>query len=123
MTIPPPGNAEPLYDLTMIHKMSRGNEAFIMRTKQLFIDTVPTTVTELQQSYASADWTAVGAAAHKLKSTIDAIRIESLKKVVRQIETDAKDQTNLHQMQESIDLLADIMEQVIESFKEELTRK
>ncbi|WP_187260532.1 Hpt domain-containing protein [Pontibacter beigongshangensis] len=121
MTTPPLGNAEPLYDLTMIQKMSRGNEAFMIRTKQLFIDSVPATVTDLQQSYASADWAAVSAAAHKLKSTIDAIRIESLKTVVRQIESDAKAQTNLQQMQENIDFLADIMEQVVERFREDLT--
>ncbi len=93
----------------------------MIRTKQLFIDSVPATVTDLQQSYASADWAAVSAAAHKLKSTIDAIRIESLKTVVRQIESDAKAQTNLQQMQENIDFLADIMEQVVERFREDLT--
>ncbi|MFT2007768.1 Hpt domain-containing protein [Pontibacter sp. 13R65] len=118
---PLPDNAEPLYDLTMIQKMARGNEAFLKRTKQLFVDTVPQTVSELQQHYAAADWDAVSSSAHKLKATIDALRIESLKTVVRQIESDAKQQVNLAQMQTSVEFLTYIMGQVINKFREELT--
>ncbi|TXK46945.1 Hpt domain-containing protein [Pontibacter qinzhouensis] len=111
---------QPLYDLTMIHKMSRGNEAFLRRTKQLFVDTVPQTLQEIQSSFDTADWSTVSASAHKLKATIDALRIESLKTIIRQVEQDAKEQTNLHLMGSNLELIVAVMSQVTDSFKEEL---
>ena len=111
---------EPLYDLTLLHKMSRGNEAFIKKTKQLFVDTVPVTLEDMELKLNAADWAGVSAAAHKLKSTIDTMRIEKLRDVVRQIESGAKNQDNLAEVQENVALLVQIMQQVIEQLQADL---
>ncbi|RIJ41566.1 PAS domain-containing hybrid sensor histidine kinase/response regulator [Pontibacter oryzae] len=111
---------EPLYDLTMLQKMSRGNEAFLKRTKQLFVDTVPATVTDMQDKYQQADWTGVSAAAHKLKSTIDTMRIERLKDIIRQIESNAKSQENLEEVRNKISYLSEVMDQVIAQLKADI---
>lgn len=111
---------EPLYDLTMLQKMSRGNEAFLKRTKQLFVDTVPATVTDMKEKYDQADWTGVSAAAHKLKSTIDTMRIERLKDIVRQIENNAKVQENLDGIGTNISYLSEVMDMVIAQLKADL---
>lgn len=110
---------EQLYDLSLLHKMSRGNEAFINRTKQLFVDTVPATVEELSTKAEQADWLGVSSAAHKLKSTIDTMRIEKLKEVVRQIETDAKKSENLADIHSNIQYLTQVMQQVIEKLRQD----
>ncbi|PRY12036.1 PAS domain S-box-containing protein [Pontibacter ummariensis] len=104
---------EPLYDLALLHKMSRGNDAFIRKTMQLFIETVPPTVAEIQEKSQMADWLAVSAGAHKLKSTIDTMRIEKLKDVVRQIESKAKAQENLAAVKANIKVLAEVIHQVV----------
>ncbi|WP_164891116.1 PAS domain S-box protein [Botryobacter ruber] len=110
---------EPLYDLTLLHKMSRGNDAFIKKTKELFIATVPATVSDLQQKSSAADWPGVSAAAHKLKSTIDTMRIARLKDVVREIEAGAKSGENLPLVKTNIEYLSEVIGQVIEKLKEE----
>ena len=100
--------------------MSRGNEAFLNRTKQLFVETVPPTVHDMVEGAATYDWNRVSAAAHKLKSTIDTMRIDSLRDVVRQIESDAKTATNLDGINTHITFLAQVIERVIDQLKSEL---
>ncbi|MEJ8801788.1 PAS domain S-box protein [Pontibacter sp. H249] len=111
---------EPLYDLTMLHKMSRGNEAFIQRAKKLFLSTVPETLDDISQKQLTHDWAGVSAAAHKLKSTIDTLRIEKLKEVIRQIESDAKTQENLEEVTEKIAVLNEVMHKVLEQMRSEV---
>ncbi|MCC9168250.1 PAS domain-containing hybrid sensor histidine kinase/response regulator [Pontibacter harenae] len=109
-----------LYDLSIIEKMARGNEAFIKRTKQLFIETVPASVADLQEKYASADLVSVGAIAHKLKSTIDTMRIETLKTVVREIEQTSKSAENTPALAANINTLTSVLNQVVESLKADI---
>jgi len=110
----------PLYDLAVLHKMSRGNEKFILRAQQLFIDTVPATVADMRQKYDEEDWAGVSAAAHKLKSTIDTMRIDTLKDVVRQIETNAKLHSNLDTVGADIALLKAVLDRVVVQLKEKV---
>ncbi|MBC5991588.1 PAS domain S-box protein [Pontibacter cellulosilyticus] len=110
----------PLYDLSILHKMSRGNEAFIQRTKKLFIQTVPDTLSEIRVRQQQNDWAGVSAAAHKLKSTIDTLRIEKLKDVIRQIELGAKADEPNEAVEENIEFLQEVMAQVLQQMKTEV---
>ncbi|MFD2244936.1 PAS domain S-box protein [Pontibacter ruber] len=111
---------QPLYDLSLLYKMSRGNEAFLKRSKQLFVDTVPVTVKDLILKEQASDWVGVSAVAHKLKSTIDTMRIEKLKEVIRYVEVAAKAQEDLPQVSSSVRLVSDVMEKVVAQLQDEL---
>jgi CheY-like chemotaxis protein len=86
---------EKLYDLTHLHSMCRGNEAFFNKMLKVFIDTVPTAVVSLETAMLRQDWTNVAEMAHKLKTSFDTMRVASLKPVIRKLEVDAKKQENL----------------------------
>ena len=111
---------EPLYDMSIVHKMSRGNSAFIKRTKDLFLQTVPQTISDIKSKHSNQDWTGVSAAAHKLKSTIDTLRIEKLKDVIRQIEAGAKAEVPDKNLEKKIEYLQEVMAKVLEQMKEEV---
>ncbi|WP_276496046.1 PAS domain-containing hybrid sensor histidine kinase/response regulator [Pontibacter litorisediminis] len=119
-TVEQSAEEKPLYDLAMLEKISRGNKAFIRKTMHLFLDTVPVTMADMQQKHAQADWDGVSAAAHKLKSTIDTMRIEKAKDVVRRIESQAKEKQNLPAVEKDIKTLVQVMEQVIGQLSAEL---
>ncbi|WP_439883049.1 PAS domain S-box protein [Pontibacter sp. MBLB2868] len=104
---------EPLFDLSLLLKMSRGNEAFVKRTKVLFVETVPQTLADLEEKKQASDWKGVSAAAHKLKSTIDTMRIQKLRDVVRIIELKAKNQEDLPTVLDNINYLQEVMAQVL----------
>jgi CheY-like chemotaxis protein len=93
---PPAGNeaAASLYDLTMVRSVSGGDEGFIKKMVQLFVDTVPPGLSELQEALRQEQWERVGKLAHKLKSTIDSMGITSLKDDIRTIESNGKHQEN-----------------------------
>ena len=84
-----------LYDLSMVEAISGGDTDFVKRMVQLFLDTMPASITEIQTAVKEEQWERLSKLAHKLKSTIDSMGIESLKKVVRTIETNGKTGINI----------------------------
>lgn len=111
---------DPLYNLEMLHKMSRGNQAFINRTVELFISTAPQTIAELQEAVQQQDWQMVSSTAHKLKSTIDTLKIEQLKQVVRQVESDAKNLVNTDGIQSLVNYIDEHIQLVIKEIAKEI---
>ncbi|NDK56332.1 PAS domain S-box protein [Pontibacter fetidus] len=105
--------ATPLYDLEMLQKLGRGNQEFINRTIHLFIQTAPQTIATLQTCAQAEDWEGVSAAAHKLKSTIDTLRITQLKQVVRELEDQEACVTNPTKAKELVNFTSDHINQVI----------
>lgn len=79
-----------LYDLSMVEAISGGDKAFIVKMLQLFLDTVPASLRDLQSLSGKQQWADLSKAAHKLKSTVDSMGIASLKQVIRDIESDGK---------------------------------
>jgi HPt (histidine-containing phosphotransfer) domain-containing protein len=74
----------------MVRSVSGGDEAFIKKMVQLFIETVPPGLTDLQEAHRAGEWQRMGKIAHKLKSTIDSMGIIVLKDDIRHIESNGK---------------------------------
>jgi HPt (histidine-containing phosphotransfer) domain-containing protein len=89
------GKSEPLYDLSMVRAVSGGDEAFIKKMIQLFVETVPPSLNDLKEAEKQRQWEQVGKVAHKLKSTIDSMGITSLKDDIRAVETNGKQRLNI----------------------------
>jgi len=83
-------NGSPLYDLTMVRSVSGGDETFIKKMVQIFIETVPQGVRDLQDACDKQEWQRLGKVAHKLKSTVDSMGITVLKDDIRLIESNSK---------------------------------
>lgn len=89
---------EKLYDLSMIETISGGDQAFIKNMVQLFIDTMPQNLKDLEDTLKQENWEMVGKHAHKMKSTIDSMGISSLKDDIRAVEAGGKTKTNLENL-------------------------
>ncbi|PVY38726.1 hypothetical protein C8E01_11563 [Pontibacter virosus] len=114
-------NAAPLYSMEVIQKMSHNNEVFMNRARQLFADTIPVTVRDLQIALEQNDWKSVSALAHKVKSTIDTMKIDSLKETVRFVESNAKQETNLAEVRTGAMQIAKVLLQVVDQICEEIS--
>src|SRR6202000_2586142 len=75
-----------LYDLTMVQSVSGGDEGFIKKMVALFIETVPQNIQELNKGLQTENWDHVGKMAHKLKSTVDSMGIQSIRQDIRAVE-------------------------------------
>ena len=81
---------EKLFDLSLIEAVSGGDKEFVRKMIDLFIETIPPNVQELNRYHAAQNWDMVSKMAHKLKSTLDSMGIQSVRQEVRVIEQSAK---------------------------------
>ena len=116
-----PGTEPPvkLYNLTMVYGIAGGDESFVKRMLQLFLDTMPASLQEIQQQADQQNWAQVGKLAHKLKSTIDSMGITSLKEIIRQIEQNGKKGEQTAQLPAQVHLVETVMKVCIEQVKKD----
>ncbi|MGV3637192.1 MAG: response regulator, partial [Flavobacteriales bacterium] len=85
----------PLVDLTKLKEIARGDQAFVQRMIDLFIDQAPRTMEEMQQALEAGDPARIGELAHRLKSSLDSLGVRSLHEVVRSIEVAGRTQSDV----------------------------
>jgi len=114
------GTEEKLYDLNMVQTISGGDTGFVKKMVQLFLETVPPSMADLQKETAQQNWVNASKLAHKLKATIDSMGITKIKEVVRTIETNGKKGEELDkipaQVKEVIVVLEACMKQLKRDF-------
>jgi len=108
---------EKLYDLTMIHGLSGGDEAFIRQMVELFIDTMPASTEELQTTLDQKQWDAMGKLAHKLKSTTGSMGMDSIKEEVKAVEQNCKKNVHLEETPALVKKLILVINQTVAQLK------
>jgi len=112
---------EKLYNLAMVEAISGGDQEFVKRMLQLFLDTMPEALRDMRACVQHERWEALGKLAHKLKSTIDSMGITQLKQVVRNIENNGKAGSNMEEMPAIVDKLIDIMQACMMQVKKDFS--
>ena len=108
-----------LYDLTMVESIGGGDPAFVKKMVQLFIDTMPKNVDEINAALQSNNWTEVGKLAHKMKATIDSMAIVSLQQDIRTLEANGKNSQNIEAIPSLVDRVVSVLKQCVEALKKE----
>ena len=109
-----------LYDLTMIKEIAHGNNDFVKKMMQLFLDTIPPALSEMNQHIADANWPSFGAVAHKIKPSIDTMGIDLLKEDIRTLEKNGKDSINLDDIQPLMNKLELVIGRIFDQLREEM---
>ncbi|RXK59392.1 PAS domain S-box protein [Lacibacter luteus] len=110
-----------LYDLSALNELSRGNKEFILKMVKLFCDQSPVMIQQMKESYASGNFEAMGAVAHKLKPSIDNMRISVLKHVIREIEKSGKDNNDNADLKNHIRLAGEVIDSTVAQLKTEFS--
>ena len=97
----------------MVEAISGGDKTFIVKMMELFLQTVPQTLSDLKECCEKGDWVMTGKHAHKLKSTIDSMGIVSLKRDIRTIESGGKSASDPVQLTALVQKVLDVMDEVI----------
>jgi CheY-like chemotaxis protein/HPt (histidine-containing phosphotransfer) domain-containing protein len=111
--------AEKLYDLAMIHGLSGGDQGFIRQMVELFVDTMPTSMIELQSMADNTQWEGVGKLAHKLKSTTGSMGMDSIKEEIRAVEQNCKKNENIEQTPALIQKVILVINQTVLQLKKD----
>jgi len=111
---------EKLYDLSMVEAISGGDKSFTKRMLQLFLDTVPATLTDIRNASDKGEWMTLSKHAHKLKSTIDSMNIDTLKADIRNIESGGKTGENTELLKTLVQKVLTVMQLVMDQVRKEL---
>lgn len=106
-----------LYDLAMVESIAGGDNNFIRKMVQIFLDTMPPSVVQLNTELQQQNWDAVSKMAHKMKSTIDSMGIVKLKEVIRTIEGNGKHKHDLEKMPVHVKQVTDVLDQCVVQLK------
>ena len=112
-----------LFDLSKLKGIANGNEAFVKKMIQLFIDQTPPSVAAMEAAYRANDFEAVSKIAHRIKPSIDNMGIISLKSNIREIELQAVEFQQSERLIQLIDHVKRVIGMVVESLKEEMLEK
>lgn len=112
-----------LYNLSTIRDISGGDEDFVRRMIELFIETVPPNLKDLNVSLDNENWEMVSKTAHKLKSTVDSMGIIAIKEDIRIVELNAKKKESLTNIPEHIRKINAVIEACIRQLESELSHQ
>jgi PAS domain S-box-containing protein len=107
----------PLYDLSKLHDIARGNAAFIDKMVTLFIEQIPPAVKEIQEAYDQKNYEIIKKVAHRIKPSIDNMGIATLKPVIREIELLALENPHSPKLNDLIKQIDNTLKKVIESLQ------
>jgi PAS domain S-box-containing protein len=82
--------SDALFDLSYLKKMSNNNQEFIDEIVNTFVETMPSSVAEIQQNSIAGNWDQVSKLVHKIKPTVTLMGIHALKDKIVALEQEAK---------------------------------
>lgn len=106
-----------LYSLEQLETLSSGDEAFINKMVDMFIHMAPEAVDRMVTALANDDLEDLGAAAHKIKPSIDMMGIVSLRQKIRDLEQWGKNRTNVESIPDLLDEVINTLNNVIQQLK------
>lgn len=105
------------YNLEQLEAIASGNEDFVIKMVNMFLEMTPALLERIAAGIQIQDWTEVKSAVHKMKPSVDMMGVTDLYQVIRDIENNAKTNTNLEQIPELYFTLSDTLEQFFEQLR------
>ncbi|MGZ3757151.1 MAG: PAS domain S-box protein [Mucilaginibacter sp.] len=109
----------PLYNLTTLKSISRGNDFFVEKMVKIFCEDTPPIIADMKAAYQTNQLDKIAAIAHKMKPSIDNLQIAGLKSVIVEIEKMGKNQQNTPRFGELLQQTEHTIAQVIKQMNEE----
>jgi len=103
----------PLYDLSKLNAMSRGNAAFVQKMVGIFCGQAPQMVDEMTTACNENDYDRVAALAHKMKPSIDNLDIHDLIERIRDVEKAAKEHVAKSMLLNKLEEMSGLVEKII----------
>jgi CheY-like chemotaxis protein/HPt (histidine-containing phosphotransfer) domain-containing protein len=80
---------EKLFDLEELKKITRGDEQFLKRILELFLENTPESIDIMLKATSERDWNKVGMLAHKMRPSFSHMGIKDLAALLKKIEDKA----------------------------------
>jgi HPt (histidine-containing phosphotransfer) domain-containing protein len=112
-------NEEKLYNLTMIREML-GDEDEVKNMIRIFVESTPVSLNDLNEGFKEDNADKLARNAHKMKASLDMLKIDSLYDVVRKIDKDFKvEDIPQNELEEVVKEMNSVLEKVFINLKDE----
>jgi PAS domain S-box-containing protein len=118
-TPPLMSSTAPLYDLSNVRQLVQNDETVVRRLAWAFIQTTPAILTALDEALTKRNWQGLSDAAHHLKSSLDGLGVESLRTVIREVESYNTDPPAPAQAAQQVAQVRAVTEQVMAALRTE----
>lgn len=108
-----------LYDLTQLREMSRGNNDFVTKMLNIFLDSAQRSVKEMNEAFQKDDVESIKRIAHRLKPSLANLGVHSLKNTISDLDLFDSAVNSNTKLYELVSNTTEIINSVINSLKEE----
>ena len=112
-----------LCDLTKLEEISKGNQQFVNKMIQLFVEQTPIAILNIKESFNSNDFDNILKLTHRIKPSIETLAIKIMKDDLQKIEENIKNNSSTAETLELILSFETDSEGVINDLKEYLIKK
>jgi HPt (histidine-containing phosphotransfer) domain-containing protein len=110
----------PLYDYAILDRICHSNKEFERQLLGIFVETVPESLQNLKNAWLKRDFPTLLFFAHKLKTTIESLKIEALKEVIKKLENLADQKKDSQETEEAVFQVYNTLSALLEEFKAKL---
>lgn len=111
--------SDPIYSLSKLEEISRGNPAFVEKMVRMLLDEMPISLAGLKEHLANKEYDRLKAVAHKMKPSVNLMDMSSINESIQKIETDAGNKTNLEDLPPLVDQVISTCEEMLEELKQQ----
>jgi len=112
----------PLVDLTMLNELSESDNEYKKTIINMFLETMPETIQQIDREFANENWDAFSKAAHYAKSSLSVINVESLRLLVGKMEMYAKKLEHLDQLEGMVKQMKEQYAKVVTILEAEMNK-
>ena len=107
------------YNLSLIEELMGGDRESVKKIVQSFIQSIPPSVTAMQEACDAKDWLSTSKCAHNLKANIDTLQMHIIHEDVKNIEINGKQGVDLELIPSMVIKVKRVIEETIDQLKEE----
>jgi HPt (histidine-containing phosphotransfer) domain-containing protein len=89
----------PNVDLSLLNELSESDSEYKKTIVQMFLDSMPETIQQIEEAFAIKDYDTLAKAAHYAKSSLSVINVEDLRALVAKIEMNCKKNEHLDELE------------------------
>jgi len=112
---------EKLYDLTYLKENISDDEDVIRDLIRIFLENTPQDLSNLNKAYEENDLEQVALTAHKMKSSLDVLKVDQLHNVIRRIDKPFKTEELKDELPEIMNRINSILEKVIKQLSDDFS--
>lgn len=111
------------FDISEINEISQGDERFVHKMLELFIEQASLTTSEMHQAYVNNNYLQIQKLAHRIKPSIDSLGIALLKDDIRDLEKNAVEYGQSPKLKDLIDKVENILTRAMDEMNIYLNNK